>query len=532
MRQQFAKSCENAEPNPESTATSSILSLGDSRTPELHWVEMTRLPGTGKRASGASTPPPADGDGPTTSVRSLSASVSTRLASGPEIAFEDSGLEGSGPVSGRRMAYAAGQAIAGKYELLRPLGSGGMGEVWVAHHLSLDIDVAVKFIGDVGAQESGLAERLLEEARNTARLGHPAIVRALDFGHTERNDPFIVLELLAGEDLATRIEQRGPLSPEQAVATLLPVVHALSAVHESGIVHRDIKPENVFLAEAELGLQAKLLDFGIARKTDRVRRLTVRDTALGTPDYMSPEQARGETSDARTDQWSFCVVLFEAITNQRPFDADNYNALLRTIIDDAPKSLLSFGLDQPELWDILSRGLAKSASFRYPSMRDLGEELARWLLSRGITEDSVGTSLRRAWLKEISSVVSIKDFIDPVELVSAPAMAALERASTQMQAPVGAAASREAPISVRVRSNPGSAHVPVVAALEEALKSSTENHSVPDLEALAELHRGGDPEDRLRRDAQRRVVVTLAVIVFVVFGTALSILVGTGVIVL
>jgi len=421
--------------------------------------------------------------------------------------------------------YVAGLIVADKYELLRPLGAGGMGEVWVAHHLGLDIDVAVKFIGSV-ASEAGLGERLLEEARNTARLGHPAIVRALDFGHTDRGEPFIVLELLAGEDLATRIELSGPLDAEQAVATLLPIVHALSAVHESGIVHRDIKPENVFLAEADLGLQAKLLDFGISHKTDRVRRLTLRNIALGTPDYMSPEQARGETSDARTDQWSFCIVLFEAITRNRPFEADNYNALLRTITDDAPKSLASFGVDQPELWAILTRGLAKAADDRYPSMRDLGEALARWLLERGVTEDAVGTSLRRAWGNEVSNVVSVKDLLSPGELV--PAVAALERASTQAVSTVSGGAP---PISVRVRPSPSDAHAPVMLALEEALKPSS-HHSIPDLEALAELHRGGDPEIRLRRDAQRRVVVTFAVIVLVVVGTALSILVGTGVIAL
>jgi serine/threonine protein kinase len=419
-----------------------------------------------------------------------------------------------------------GLIVAEKYELLRPLGAGGMGEVWVAHHLGLDIDVAVKFIGSVGATEAGLPERLLEEARNTARLGHPAIVRALDFGHTDRGDPFIVLELLAGEDLATRIESQGPIDPEQAVATLLPIVHALSAVHESGIVHRDIKPENVFLAQVDLGLQAKLLDFGISHKTDRVRRLTLRNTALGTPDYMSPEQARGETSDARTDQWSFCIVLFEAITRNRPFEADNYNALLRTITDDAPKSLASFGVDEPELWNILTRGLAKAADDRYLSMRELGEALARWLLERGITEDAVGTSLRRAWGNEVSNVVSVKDLLSPGELM--PAVGALERASTQA---VRTNSASETPISVRVRPSPADAHAPVMLALEEALKPPS-HHSIPDLEALAELHRGGDPEIRLRRDAQRRVVVTFAVIVLVVFGAAFSILVGTGMIAL
>jgi serine/threonine protein kinase len=474
------------------------------------------------------------GDEPGSSIRTLSGPLPVRFVSGTGIVTEDRGLEleGSGPVSGRRMAYTPGLVVAEKYELRRPLGSGGMGEVWVAHHLSLDIDVAVKFIGDVGAEGSGLAERLLEEARNTARLGHPAIVRALDFGHTERGDPFIVLELLAGEDLSTRLEQRGLLSPEQAVATLLPVVHALSAVHDSGVVHRDIKPENVFLAEVELGLQAKLLDFGISRKTDRVRRLTIRDTALGTPDYMSPEQARGEASDAHTDQWSFCVVLYEAITANRPFEGDNYNALLRAIIEDAPKPLETYGIQQAELWQILTRGLAKAAGDRFATIRDLGEALALWLLDRGVQEDSVGTSLRRVWLKEASSGISLPN--DVVAPGQAPAAAALERASTQMQGPLGAspAADQEAPVSVRIRPTTNAVHVPVVEALEEALKPvSSPNHSAPDLEALAELHRGGDPEDRLRRDSQRRAVVTVAVLAFVVFGTAFAILVGTGVIV-
>jgi serine/threonine protein kinase len=432
------------------------------------------------------------------------------------------------------MVYAPGALVDDKYQLLRPLGSGGMGEVWVAHHLNLDIDVAVKFIGDVGAPETGLAERLLEEARNTARLGHPAIVRALDFGHTERGDPFIVLELLEGEDLASRIDRDGPLTPDHAVAVLLPVVHALQTVHESGIVHRDIKPENVFLAEAELGLQAKLLDFGISRKTDRVRRLTVRDTALGTPDYMSPEQARGENSDARTDQWSFCVVLYEAITRQRPFEADNYNALLRTIIEDAPNPLFVHGVDQPQLWHILARGLSKSASDRYPTIRDLGAALAGWLVSRGTSEDSVGTSLRRAWLKENSAVFASPTPFPETEAISA--VNVLERASTQMQMPSLAASptpSPDSPISVRIRTAApvgSGAHAPVIEALEEALKPA-ENHSAPDLAALAELHRGGDPEERLHRDAQRRVVVTLVVITLAVFATAMMILVGTGVIV-
>ena len=162
-------------------------------------------------------------------------------------------------------------------------------------------------------------------------------------------------------------------------------------------------------------------------------------------------------------------------------------------------------------------------------MRDLGEALALWLLERGVQEDAVGTSLRHAWLKEVSVVVSMGDLLTPAG--SAPHVAVLERASTQAQLAVGAPET-DAPISVRIRHVAGEAHGPVVAALEEALKPpASEQHSGPDLAALADLHRGGDPEDRLRRDARLRVVITLAAIVLGVFGAALGILVGTGVIV-
>jgi serine/threonine-protein kinase len=446
----------------------------------------------------------------------------------PPVIIEEPAPESSGPVSGRRTAYAINSLIDGKYQLLRPLGAGGMGEVWVAHHQGLDIDVAVKFIAVTDQEaDSDLAERLLEEARNTARLGHPGIVRALDFGHTERGDPFIVLELLEGEDLATLLERDGPVPADRSVATLLPIAHALSAVHESGIVHRDIKPENVFLARAEHGIQAKLLDFGISRKTDRTKRLTLRDTALGTPDYMSPEQARGDTSGASTDQFSFCVVLFETVSCKRPFDGDNYNALLRAIIEQEPKTLAEVGFDEPELWSILARGLSKDSAERYGSMRELGEALARWLLARGIEEDSAGTSLKRAWLPEhtppLSGSFSAESGSRPG--LSAPTPSGLEFASTQVQ---GLAVQVVEP--ARQAATTTDPHRVVAEALEEALQPHSGTTSAPDLEALAELHRGGDPEERFERDSRRRAALTLALIVVAVLAATFAILIGTGVI--
>ena len=169
--------------------------------------------------------------------------------------------------------YQPGQVIGGKYTLVRRLGVGGMGAVWVAHQTVLDVFVAVKVLSlGNDAPDVGAESRMLEEARTAARIGHAAIVRVLDFGRTGHGDPFVVLELLDGEDLADVLTRERKLDKLEAVATLLPIAHALAAAHDHGIVHRDVKPENIFLARSEVGLQPKLLDFGVARFVDRPKK--------------------------------------------------------------------------------------------------------------------------------------------------------------------------------------------------------------------------------------------------------------------
>ena len=295
--------------------------------------------------------------------------------------------------------YGAGDVIAGKYRLERRLGEGGMGDVWLAHNETLDIDVAIKLIrGELATEE--MAERLLHEARAAARLGHPAIVRVNDFGKTDRGDPFIVMERLDGEDLAAALAARGRLDAVVAVRTLLPIAHALTIAHTKGIVHRDIKPENVFLAKSEEGkLQPKLVDFGVA-KLERTNdaRLTQSREVVGSPLYMSPEQARGDEVDHRADIWAFAVVLYEAITGRAPFAGKNYNAVLYSIIANPPTPALELGGGDSDLWTILERGFRKEADQRWFSMRDFGEALAHWLDDRGVHEDITGASLSATWL--------------------------------------------------------------------------------------------------------------------------------------
>ncbi|MFO0592949.1 MAG: protein kinase, partial [Polyangiaceae bacterium] len=279
---------------------------------------------------------------------------------------------------------------------------GGMGSVWVAHNTALDVDVAVKLMRRDRATPEAAA-RFTTEARAAARLGHSSIVRVFDFGETTRGDPFIVMELLHGESLGALLQRKKKLAPTIAVQTLLPVAHALAAAHAKGIVHRDLKPDNILLAKDETGVVTpKVVDFGIAKlvSADADRHFTIAGEVLGSPDYMSPEQARGEEDiDHRSDIWTFTVLLYEAIVGRRPFDGPNYNALLASIIASRPTPITELGVNDPALWSILEKGLSKERDGRWQSVREMGMELARWALDHGAETDLVGTSLAAQWLE-------------------------------------------------------------------------------------------------------------------------------------
>ena len=299
--------------------------------------------------------------------------------------------------------YAASDVISQKYELIRMLGEGGMGAVWVARNVALDAHVALKLIrAEVSRNVPGVHGRLLQEARAVASLGHPAIIRVFDFGTTERGDPFIAMELLHGESLADLLRRRGKVTAVRAVQTLLPIVDALVAAHATGIVHRDLKPDNIFVSrEAGSRLQPKVLDFGIAKAERSVSpHLTREGTVLGSPAYMSPEQARGNADvDARSDIWALCVVLYQLVTGQLPFVADNGHALLWSIVEKPAVPFTELGVTEPELWTIVARGLEKSRDARWQTMSDLGKSLAEWLLGKGVEQDICHGNLRAQWLE-------------------------------------------------------------------------------------------------------------------------------------
>jgi len=297
--------------------------------------------------------------------------------------------------------YLAGDVIADRYRLVRKLGQGGMGVVWVAHSLVLGVDIALKLIR-ASAAGPGLSSRMAREAQAAARLAHPALVRVFDFGWTTRGDPFLVMELAQGETLATMLGREGRVPAIRAVQLLLPLADGIRCAHEKGIVHRDIKPDNVFIAADPLGrLQPKLLDFGIAKVDQQPQdnRLTQRGAVLGSPEFMSPEQALGAHDiDARTDVWSMSVMLYEMITGVGPFKNPNYNSLIQAIVNDDPVPACDFGTCDQGLWRVIARGLEKSVEDRWGDMTEFGEALGLWLYEHGVKEDICGNSVRALWL--------------------------------------------------------------------------------------------------------------------------------------
>jgi serine/threonine protein kinase len=321
-------------------------------------------------------------------------------------------------------AYAPGYVIAGKYELESLIGEGGMGMVWRARNVALDAPVAIKVVR-ASADRTLLRGRLMQEARAAAKLTHPAIVKVFDIGQTESGDPFIVMELLEGSSLGAVLTKDGRLPAVQAVRLLLPIADALWLAHDKGIVHRDLKPDNVFVVQHEGGIQPTLVDFGIVKIEEAGgsdTHLTKAGDVVGSPDYMSPEQARGlDHINHLTDVWSFCVVLYETITGETPFEGANYNALLRQIVEDTPRTLVERSLADAELSAIVARGLSKVPGQRFQSMGELGRALANWLLAQGVSEDICGTSLEAKWQRAVEERgrvgrASLASFVDwPIE---------------------------------------------------------------------------------------------------------------------
>jgi len=281
-----------------------------------------------------------------------------------------------------------GAIIAEKYRLERELGRGGMGTVYEAVHVTIGKHVALKFLESQRDRDAQSRARFAREAQTASLVESPHIVHVFDSGCTSDGTPYMVLELLRGEDLRSRLKREGRLTIDQAVTTCEQILRALVRTHSAGIVHRDLKPENVYLCDhGDDSIFVKILDFGISKVTrseSTLDTLTHEGVVLGTAYYMSPEQARGETSvDGRSDLYAVGSIFFEMLSGRTPYVGNVYHAVLVDICTRDAADVRQLAPHVPEgLAQVIARALSRDREARYPSAQAMLESLSPFTHAR------------------------------------------------------------------------------------------------------------------------------------------------------
>lgn len=256
-----------------------------------------------------------------------------------------------------------------------------MGSVWLAEDMTLGTQVAIKIMGERVVRDRNARARFEREAHMVARLSSRHVVRVFDYGETDTSELFMVMEHLIGESLRDRLRARKRLPIEEAARLVAQLCRAATRAHEVGLVHRDLKPENIFMAREDGEEVVKVLDFGLAKATDPVQMggadPTRTGALLGTPLYMSPEQAQGlRTIDHRSDLWTLGVVTFECIAGRRPFRSRNLAAMIEMVLVDripSPSEVAPDAGISPAIDAWMTKALARSPDDRFASARELAE---------------------------------------------------------------------------------------------------------------------------------------------------------------
>jgi eukaryotic-like serine/threonine-protein kinase len=317
-----------------------------------------------------------------------------------------------------------GALIGHKYRLERLLGRGGMGEVWAAKQDITLQRVALKLLTGEDRDKETTRKRFVREARAACAVQHPNVVQVHDVIETDDGTPVLVMELLEGETLQAKLDRDGKLTVEETVAIILRVVSAVGTAHALGVVHRDLKPDNIFLVETPDGTDVKVVDFGIAKiqspeSSGQTAALTSTNAMLGTPYYMSPEQAFGERAiDHRTDIWSLGIVMYRCLTGELPTMADNFGQILKIIMTRSIPKLASRAPQVPRaLAQLVDAMLAYEAEDRPKDLRDV-----------------------KAVLEQVSSVGADDDFGPPSNTLAAtsqPHVAALDASPAARKGTLG-----------------------------------------------------------------------------------------------
>jgi serine/threonine protein kinase len=303
-----------------------------------------------------------------------------------------------------------GITIANRFRLIRQIGEGGMGSVWLATHLGLGIPCAVKFVEGEWRRQPEMVARFEREAKVEAQLRSPHVVHVLDHG-VWSGTPYIAMELLQGESVAARLDRVGRLDLAATHRLVAHIARALTRAHAIGIVHRDLKPENVYLVPDDDGEIAKVLDFGVAKWTSdwAVNSVTKTGLLVGTPLYMSPEQARGTKEiDFRADLWSLAVITFQCMTGELPFLSEGLGDLLAKIMFEPLPVPSNIVPDLPAGFDAWwARASSRDIEGRFQSAKELADELAIALgITGAATVAAAPPGLREAMMSDYTLSVS------------------------------------------------------------------------------------------------------------------------------
>ena len=302
-----------------------------------------------------------------------------------------------------------GKTLLERYQITNKIGQGGMGAVYEAKHTLIGKRVAVKVLLDKYAQRDQIVARLEQEARLASSIGHENIIDITDFGTTPDGRTFVVMEYLEGESLAQLVAREGKLSEQRTINIALQIASALGAAHKKGVIHRDVKPENVFMLKRSGKDYVKVVDFGISKSLRPAEsedgyspRLTQTGMVLGTPLYMSPEQARGDDElDHRIDIYALGVIIYEMLTAEVPFRGNNYLSIISQVINEQPKPPHELRDDiSLDLESVVMKALAKDADERYQSMEELAQDLTLLKAIDGSTTSRGRISAARFWKRQ------------------------------------------------------------------------------------------------------------------------------------
>jgi serine/threonine protein kinase len=279
-----------------------------------------------------------------------------------------------------------GQVIEGKYRIARMIGEGGMGAVYEGENVRISRRVAIKVLHGGLTQNQEVTQRFEREAQAAGRIGNDHILEVLDLGSFPNGDHYIVMEYLDGEPLSARIKQHGRLQPFDLAPIIRQMLVGLGAAHRAGIVHRDLKPDNIYLLKEKAGKQdfVKIIDFGISKfqplNSDGMR-MTRTGAMMGTPYYMSPEQASGSHEvDQRSDLYAVGVIMFEAATGQVPFDAATFNQLMfKIVLEDQPRPEAVAPDMDPAFASLISKAMARDMAQRFQDAQQFADAIDGWM---------------------------------------------------------------------------------------------------------------------------------------------------------